>query len=82
MDMEDKLRHAANRAREEGRQEGRLEGHEEGRQEGREEGRQEGTLATLTALVESGTITLQTAAEAAGMSEADFKKKMTNMSKT
>ena len=66
MDMEDKLRHAANRAREEGRL----------------EGRQEGTLATLTALVESGTITLQTAAEAAEMSEADFKKKMTNMSKT
>ena len=74
MDMEDKLRHAANRAREEGRQ--------EGLEEGREEGRQEGTLATLTALVESGTITLQTAAEAAEMSEADFKKKMTNMSKT
>ena len=66
MDMEDKLRHAANRAREEGRL----------------EGRQEGTLSTLAALVESGTITLQTAAEAAEMSEADFKKKMTNMSKT
>ena len=65
MDMEDKLRHAANRAREEGRL----------------EGRQEGTLSTLAALVESGTITLQTAAKTAGMSEADFRKEMENLPK-
>ena len=79
--MEDKLRHAANRAREEGRQEGRLEGREEGRLEGLEEGRQEGMLATLMTLVESGTITLQTAAEAAGMSETDFRKEMEKLTR-
>ena len=77
MDMEDKLRHAANRAREEGRQEGL----EEGRLEGREEGRQEGAVTALAALVESGTITLQTAAKTAGMSEADFRKEMANLTK-
>ena len=61
MDMEDKLRHAANRAR--------------------EEGRQEGAVTALAALVESGTITLQTAAKTAGMSEADFRKEMASLTK-
>ena len=57
MDMEDKLRHAANRAR------------------------KEGAVTALAALVESGTITLQTAAKTAGMSETDFRKEMENLTK-
>ena len=49
---------------------------EAGKTEGREEGHMEGCMDTLTVLVRSGAISVETAAETAGLSEADFKDKM------
>ena len=46
-----------------------------GREEGREEGRKEGRFKLLLELVSDGTITIQKAAETAGMDEAAFRKK-------
>ena len=54
-------------------------GREEGREEGRKEGREEGRFKLLLELVSDGTITIQKAAETAGMVEAAFKKKMNEM---
>ena len=54
-------------------------GREEGREEGRKEGREEGRFKLLLELVSDGTITIQKAAETAGMDEAAFKKKMNEM---
>ena len=67
MDMEDKLRHERERAR------------AEGLNEGLQQGRQEGIFEALSTLVKSGTITLQTAAAQAGVSESTFKKKMEHL---
>ena len=50
-----------------------------GREEGREEGRKEGRFKLLLELVSDGTITIQKAAETAGMDEAAFRKKMNEM---
>ena len=47
-----------------------------GRQEGREEGRQEGRFEALLDLVKKGLLSIAAAAKEAGMSEADFSKKM------
>ena len=46
---------------------------------GREEGREEGRFKLLLELVSDGTITIRKAAEAAGMDEAAFRKKMNEM---
>lgn len=56
-----------------------LKGREEGREEGRKEGRKEGRFKLLLELVSDGTITIRKAAEAAGMDEAAFRKKMNEM---
>lgn len=45
----------------------------------REEGRAEGRIKMLVQLVADGTITIQTAAEKAGMDEASFTKKIEEM---
>ena len=47
-----------------------------GREEGRREGRKEGRFKLLLELVSDGSITIQKAAETAGMDEATFRKKM------
>ena len=46
---------------------------------GREEGRKGGRFKLLLELVSDGTITIRKAAEAAGMDEAAFRKKMNEM---
>ena len=76
MDLEDKLRHERNRALKEGIEYGREQGLKEGREQGIETGRRE----TLINLVQSGSITLQAAAIAAGMSEAAFQEEMAKQS--
>ena len=43
---------------------------------GREEGREEGVFMTLTMLVQKELLSLKDAAEQAGISEDDFRKKM------
>ena len=45
--------------------------------EGRAEGREEGTVSTLIALVQKGLLSFKDAAAQAGISEADFRQKMT-----
>ena len=69
-----------NKGREEGLAEGiergRVEGLKEGRAEGLEEGRSEGVFETLCTLVKDGILTVKDAAERAGISEEDFKEKM------
>ena len=69
-----------NKGREEGLPEGiergRVEGLKEGRAEGLEEGRSEGVFETLCTLVKDGILTVKDAAERAGISEEDFKEKM------
>lgn len=62
--------------RNKGREEGLAEGIERGRAEGLEEGRSEGVFETLCTLVKDGILTVKDAAERAGISEEDFKEKM------
>ena len=62
--------------REEGYVSGRKEGYASGRTDGLSEGEREGSFSMLAELVNDGTITIQKAAEKAGMDEAAFKKKM------
>ena len=54
----------------------REEGYEAGRTDGLSEGESKGSFSMLTELVNDGTITIQKAAEKAGMDEVAFKKKM------
>lgn len=63
---------AAGRA--EGLATGRAEGHAEGLAEGRAEGKTEGMIATLSALVKDGILTVTAAAKRAGMTEDAFRK--------
>ena len=62
--------------REEGYASGKEEGYTSGRTDGLSEGESKGSFSMLTELVNDGTITIQKAAEKAGMDEAAFKKKM------
>ena len=62
--------------REEGYEAGREEGYASGRTDGLSEGESKGSFSMLAELVNDGTITIQKAAEKAGMDEAAFKKKM------
>ena len=62
--------------RNKGREEGLAEGIERGRAEGLEEGRSEGVFETLCTLVKDSVLTVKDAAERAGISEEDFKEKM------
>ena len=62
--------------REEGYASGKEEGYTSGRTDGLSEGEREGSFSMLAELVNDGTITIQKAAEKAGMDEAAFKKKM------
>ena len=62
--------------REEGYEVGREEGYASGRTDGLSEGESKGSFSMLAELVNDGTITIQKAAEKAGMDEAAFKKKM------
>ena len=62
--------------REEGYVSGRKEGYASGRTDGLSEGESKGSFSMLAELVNDGTITIQKAAEKAGMDEAAFKKKM------
>ncbi len=62
--------------REEGYEVGRKEGYASGRTDGLSEGESKGSFSMLTELVNDGTITIQKAAEKAGMDEVAFKKKM------
>lgn len=55
---------------------GRAEGIEKGRAEGRTEGMKQGGLVMLAHLAEDGTITVEKAAEKAGMSISDFRNVM------
>ena len=57
-----------------GRAEGRAEGLATGRAEGRAEGKTEGMIATLSALVKDGILTVTAAAKRAGMTEDAFRK--------
>ena len=59
-----------------GREFGREEGYASGRTDGLSEGESKGSFSMLAELVNDGTITIQKAAEKAGMDEAAFKKKM------
>ena len=61
--------------REEGYEAGRKEGYVSGRTDGLSEGESKGSFSMLAELVNDGTITIQKAAEKAGMDEAAFKKK-------
>ena len=65
----------------EGREEGRAEGRKEGRAEGRKEGRAEGRFESLTDLVSDGTISLTKAAQKAGMTVSEFKKRAAQLRK-
>ena len=56
----------------------RNEARTEGRKEGRKEGRREGSLATLSALVRDGILTLPQAARMAEMAEDVFAENMKN----
>ena len=58
------------------KEEGRVEGRIEGRIEGREEGREEGQIMTLVGLARKKYITIEQAAEEAGMSVEEFLEKM------
>ena len=62
--------------RKEGYVSGREEGYASGRTDGLSEGESKGSFSMLAELVNDGTITIQKAAEKAGMDEAAFKKKM------
>ena len=62
--------------RKEGYVSGKEEGYASGRTDGLSEGEREGSFSMLAELVNDGTITIQKAAEKAGMDEAAFKKKM------
>ena len=62
--------------REEGYVSGKEEGYASGRTDGLSEGESKGSFSMLAELVNDGTITIQKAAEKAGMDEATFKKKM------
>ena len=62
--------------REEGYEAGREEGYVSGRTDGLSEGESKGSFSMLAELVNDGTITIQKAAEKAGMDEVAFKKKM------
>ena len=59
-----------------GREFGREEGYASGRTDGLSEGESKGSFSMLAELVNDGTITIQKAAEKAGMDETAFKKKM------
>ena len=59
-----------------GMESGRKEGYASGRTDGLSEGESKGSFSMLVELVNDGTITIQKAAEKAGMDEAAFKKKM------
>ena len=59
-----------------GMESGRKEGYASGRTDGLSEGESKGSFSMLAELVNDGTITIQKAAEKAGMDEAAFKKKM------
>ena len=73
-----------NMFREEGREEGYIEGREDGYNSGREDGynsgradgREEGQLQSLISLAEKRYITIEQAAEEAGMSVEEFLEKM------
>ena len=67
MDLEDKLRHE--------RIWGVKEGIEQGLRQGLEDGRRQG-YEMLLRLVRTGAISMETAAEAAGMNEQDFRREM------
>ena len=58
------------------REEGREEGRQEGREEGRQEGRAEERIDLLGGLVDEGTISVEKAAEKAGMSVPKFAEAM------
>lgn len=60
--------------RAEGLAAGRAEGLATGRAEGRAEGKTEGMIATLSALVKDGILTVTAAAKRAGMTEDAFRK--------
>ena len=62
--------------REEGYEAGRKEGYASGRTDGLSEGESKGSFSMLAELVNDGTITIQKAAEKAGMDEVAFKEKM------
>ena len=65
-----------NMFREEGREEGYNEGREDGYNSGKEDGREEGQLQTLVSLAEKRYITIEHAAEEAGMKVEEFLAKM------
>ena len=60
---------------------GEARGEAKGRAEGRAEGREEGRLESLADLVSDGTITLVKAAQKAGMTVSEFKKRVTQLKK-
>ena len=70
--------------REEGKAEGLAEGKEKGRTEGLAEGRAIGRaeerISLLSSLVHDGTLSLEKAAEKAGLSVEEFKKQMNQQS--
>ena len=65
-----------NMFREEGREEGYNEGREDGRIEGYNSGRVDGKLQSLVSLAEKRYITIEQAAEEAGMKVEEFLEKM------
>ena len=62
--------------KEEGREEGLKEGLKKGRKEGREEGRMQGQFQMLANLAGKKVITIEQAADEAGMSVDEFLEKM------
>ncbi len=60
----------------EGRKEGRKEGKEEGLKEGIQKGEKEGAARVLITLVREGVLTLDDAAKRSGMSDEEFKRRM------
>ena len=60
----------------ESREEGLQAGRAEGRAEGLSAGREEGTIGTLNRLVRNGRLTIEEAADDAGMSVDEFERKV------
>ena len=65
-----------NMFREEGREEGYNEGREDGYNSGWEDGREEGQFLSLVSLAEKHYITIEQAADEAGMTVEEFLEKM------
>ena len=75
------MRDLREQAIKEGLEEGRAKGLAEGREKGRAEGRAEGVFETLDSLVKDGILTVEAAAERAGVTEAVFLKKCQHLDK-